>query len=403
VTTKAGRYVQGGGCTTVGVAGLVQSGGFGSFSKNFGTAAANLLEAEIVTADGAVRIANACTNPELFWGLKAGGGGSLGVVTRLTLRTHDLPGVFGGASIAIKAKSDAGYRQLIGHFIGFYAESLFNPHWGEQAKFRQDNTLLIDMVFQGLEEKEARAIWQPFLDRIVSSPDDFTLASPPVILGLPARNFWNAAFLMENAPGLMVKDDRPGAPKSNAFWAGDQGQIGQLLHGFQSAWLPASLLRADNRERFADALFAGSRHWQVSLHFNKGLAGAPSEAIDAARDTAMNPAVFDAFALAIIAGSGPPAFQGVRGHEPDLALARQHAASISRAMDALHKLVPNAGSYLSESDFFDSNWQQSYWGANHARLAAVKMSYDPQGLFFVHHGVGSEAWSTDGFTRLAAP
>src|SRR5690606_26959844 len=34
VTTRGGRYVQGGGCTTVGVAGLVQSGGFGSFSKN---------------------------------------------------------------------------------------------------------------------------------------------------------------------------------------------------------------------------------------------------------------------------------------------------------------------------------------------------------------------------------
>ena len=39
VTTAAGRYVQGGGCTAVGVAGLVQSGGFGSFSKAFGTAA----------------------------------------------------------------------------------------------------------------------------------------------------------------------------------------------------------------------------------------------------------------------------------------------------------------------------------------------------------------------------
>ena len=63
VTTKTGRYVQGGGCTTVGVAGLVQSGGFGSFSKNYGTAAASLLEAEVVTADGAVRIANACSNP----------------------------------------------------------------------------------------------------------------------------------------------------------------------------------------------------------------------------------------------------------------------------------------------------------------------------------------------------
>ena len=86
VTTKAGRYVQGGGCLTVGVAGLIQSGGFGSFSKAYGMAAASLLEAEIVTADGAVRIANACTNPDLFWGLKGGGGGSLGVVTRLTLR-----------------------------------------------------------------------------------------------------------------------------------------------------------------------------------------------------------------------------------------------------------------------------------------------------------------------------
>lgn len=66
VTTQGGRYVQGGGCTTVGVAGLVQSGGFGSFSKAFGTAAAGLLEAEVVTADGTLRVANACMNSDLF-------------------------------------------------------------------------------------------------------------------------------------------------------------------------------------------------------------------------------------------------------------------------------------------------------------------------------------------------
>jgi hypothetical protein len=45
-------------------------------------AAASLLEAEVVTADGMVRIANECTTPGLFWGIKDGGGGSLGVVTR---------------------------------------------------------------------------------------------------------------------------------------------------------------------------------------------------------------------------------------------------------------------------------------------------------------------------------
>jgi FAD/FMN-containing dehydrogenase len=51
----------------------VQVGGFGSFSKNYGTAAANLLEAEVVTADGTARIANTCTNADLFWALTSAG------------------------------------------------------------------------------------------------------------------------------------------------------------------------------------------------------------------------------------------------------------------------------------------------------------------------------------------
>jgi hypothetical protein len=66
VTGGAGRYVQGGGCATVGIAGHVQSGGFGSWSKRYGTAAAGLLEAQIVTADGEVRIVNPCRHPNLF-------------------------------------------------------------------------------------------------------------------------------------------------------------------------------------------------------------------------------------------------------------------------------------------------------------------------------------------------
>ena len=93
VTTKAGAYVQCGGCTTVGVAGLIQSGGFGSFSKHFGSAASSLLEAEVVTADGKIRIANACNNADLFWALKGGGGGTFGCrgASTYSLRLHDLP------------------------------------------------------------------------------------------------------------------------------------------------------------------------------------------------------------------------------------------------------------------------------------------------------------------------
>jgi FAD/FMN-containing dehydrogenase len=401
VTTKGGRYVQGGGCLTVGVAGLVQAGGFGSHSKRFGTAAASLLEAEIVTADGAVRVANACTNPDLFWGLKGGGGGSLGVVTRLTLKTHDLPATIGGIRGVVHANSDAAYRRLIGRFVDFYADNLLNPHWGEIVTLRPGNVMDLRMGFQGLDQAEADAVWRPFLDWIVANmPGDFAYRLTPLIGGIPGRRAWDAAFLKAYTPGALREDDRPGAPDGNVFWAGNLAEAGHFIQAYDSLWLPKALLEPARREALADALFAASRKRSVELHFQKGLAGAPAETIAATRATATNPKVLDAFALVIIGGEVPPAYPGLAGHEPDLAAARRAAGEVAEAMQALRRLVPEGGSYFAESNFFESSWQREYWGENYERLLAIKRQYDPEGLFFVHHGVGSEEWSADGFTRL---
>ena len=398
--SKAGRYVQGGGCTTVGVAGLIQSGGFGTFSKRYGLAAAGLIEAEVVTADGTVRIANACTNPDLFWALKGGGGGSFGIVTRLTLRTRELPPFFGAMFVNVAAKSDAAYRDLIQRFVAFYREQLFNPQWGEQVTFRRDNVLGVAMVFQGLDGDAATAVWKPFFDWLAARPGDFALQAPPIIAALPARHFWDAAFLKANAPDFVLSDDRPGAPGGNVFWRSNIGEAGWFIQGYESVWMPGPLIEPANQARLVDALFAASRQWRVTLHFNKGLAGAPAEEVAAARDTATNPAAADAFALAISASEAPPSFPGIAGHEPDIALAKRNAGNIDAAMDELRKLVPNHGSYVSESNYFEPDWRSAFWGANYPRLRQVKDKYDPDGLFFVHHGVGSEDWSPDGFTRL---
>ena len=394
VTTRGGRYVQGGGCADVGVAGLVQSGGFGSFSKGFGLAAAGLLEAEVVTADGQARTVNAFNEPDLFWALKGGGGGTFGVVTKLTLRTHDLPAFFGYAAGKVQAQSDAAFARLIARFITFYRETLFNPHWGEQVHFGPGNMFEISMLSQGLSNDEVNAAWRPFADWMRSSPADYTMVSPPFCGAGGSRDWWKA-------PGnhSMNLDTRDGAPAHHGWWKGDQSQVGVFIHGFESLWLPESLLRDDLQHRLADALFAASRSKQVQLHFNKGLAGASPEVRAAARQTATNPAVADAFALVIIADGEAPAYPGLARPAMDLAAAHTDARNIDQATAELRKIVPDAGSYVSESNYFNPAWQQAFWGGNYSRLRRIKTAYDPGGLFFVHHGVGSEDWSADGFTR----
>ncbi len=426
VSTKNGNYVQGGGCTTVGVAGLVQSGGFGSYSKHYGTAAGSLLEAEVVTADGHIRVANACTNPDLFWALKGGGGGSFGVISKVTLRVHDLPEFFGVANFTIKASSDDAYRRLVRDFVGFYRDQLFNDHWGEQARFGPDNSLVMSMSSYGLDTAQAKKIWQPFLDRVTASRSGCSIDGRVVVASLPARHFWDVEWWKQHWPELGVPnpngsrviawldealthvmkqpvfgfDDRPGASPNNAWWLGDGGQASRFWWAYQSLWMPESLLAGDAQPHLADALFAASRCSQFALHFNKGLAGAPPDALAAAKDTATNPAVLSAFALVIAGGAQGPAFPGIPGYEPNVAQGRKAADRVDQCMNPLRAAAGETGSYVSESNYFEKQWQQSYWGTNYARLAEIKKKYDPDGLFFVHNGVGSEQWSTDGFTKL---
>jgi FAD/FMN-containing dehydrogenase len=372
----------------------VQSGGFGSFSKGFGSAAASLLEAEVVTADGTARVVNACQEPELFWALKGGGGGSWGVITRLTLATHELPAHFGAAWGKIKASSDAAYQRLIARFLEFYAADLMNPHWGEQVSVDPDNILKLSMVCQGLDAATAQHAWEPFFAFVRAAPDDFRIVEELGAGARAARGWWDLGGTR------LIKDPRPEAPAHHAWWQGDQDQVGAYLYAYDSLWLPAALLREGERARLADALFAGSRHQEIELHFNKGLAGAPPEALRRAKDTATNPKVLEAFTLAIIADGEDAAYPGLQRAPLDQKAAHGKARAVAAATAELRRIAPHAGSYVSESDYFNAEWREEFWGGHYARLRTIKDKYDPDGLFFGHHGVGSEDFSADGFTRL---
>jgi FAD/FMN-containing dehydrogenase len=72
-----------------GVAGLTLGGGFGYLSRQFGFTVDDLVEVEIVTAEGQVGIASRESEPDLFWAIR-GGGGNFGIVTEFTYRLHDI-------------------------------------------------------------------------------------------------------------------------------------------------------------------------------------------------------------------------------------------------------------------------------------------------------------------------
>ena len=72
-----------------GVGGLVTSGGFGRLARRFGLSVDNLLSADVVTADGDFRRGSADENPDLFWGVR-GGGGNFGVVTSFEFGLHPM-------------------------------------------------------------------------------------------------------------------------------------------------------------------------------------------------------------------------------------------------------------------------------------------------------------------------
>jgi FAD/FMN-containing dehydrogenase len=132
--------------STTGVAGLTLGGGTGYLTRRHGLTIDNLLEADVVLADGSFVTASKSQHPELYWALR-GGGGNFGVVTSFLFQAHTVDNVYAGPIFWEATHATAimrTYRDFLptapedlGIFVGLKTVPPMDPfpkdYWGKRA------------------------------------------------------------------------------------------------------------------------------------------------------------------------------------------------------------------------------------------------------------------------------
>ncbi|CDZ76352.1 Berberine and berberine like protein [Legionella massiliensis] len=244
------------------------------------------------------------------------------------------------------------------------------------------------LAFQGLSKKEVDVLWQPFRDWLAKHNQNYqlTLSSVP----RPVQQYWDLDYLIRNQPAVINVNQSKNATPGEFWWASNQAEVSMYINYYLSMYLPFKLFEKENAARLAKTLYAASRLAALTLHFNKGLSGASTDAIKRQKNTAMNPEVLDAAALVIIADSQRNRYSNVKSYQPNLIKASEVSKKANQAMALIHALSPKSGTYPNEADYFIKNWQVNLWSNNYPKLLRIKHKYDPQNLFTCHHCVGSD-------------
>jgi FAD/FMN-containing dehydrogenase len=310
-----------------GVAGLTLGGGIGRLARKYGLSSDNVMSVDVVTANGSLVRANAEENPELFWGVR-GGGGNFGVVTAFQFRLHPLGRIVTGGDLIYRPESA---RDVLG-FIADYAARAPDEMWVEAVLERNADGarhLLVMVCHCGASssaEHELRAFrkLRPLRDSVRAQPYIAVQAS---------------------------KDEA--SPHGRGYY-----MTGGILSHIEQDLIDASIAGLERPEADLCKIYF--------THIGGAIARMPADSTAYAHRTALHTT-------------------GVRASWDDRAQAQ---AKLRWGRETWKRLEPfTAGYYANLSAGASSGKARVYYGTNYERLVALKTAVDPLNLFHLNPNI----------------
>ncbi|KAF5620589.1 isoamyl alcohol oxidase [Fusarium tjaetaba] len=331
-------------------------------TRKYGQGADNILEAELVTPAGKVLIANECQNQDLYWAIRGGGGGTFGVITKLTVKAYPAPTVVMGG-YDIKAKNQTS------------EEEFYNVIADAHALFPaiQDAGVHGYYTVTGLPQAEALTFSGSFMGFDISNKtyDDALEPFRRMLGEFNSTINWSFTKIPVSTWQGLLKV----LPEIGTVSAGYDIRASRLI---------SRQTVIEKRENFAAV------YKKIGPTKDAPSNGLPNLSISGTLTISPKP----------VNNSLHPSWRSATVH---LITGQSWTDSTNetevrniihdmtyRKLALLRELDPAQGAYLNEANSIEPGWQWSFWGPNYARLRDIKEIYDPNGILWCPQCVGSE-------------
>ncbi|CAG9990958.1 unnamed protein product [Clonostachys byssicola] len=321
--------------------GFGQAGGYGPLTAQYGLGVDQWLEAKIVTPDGELLIANEVSNPDLFWAIRGGGGGTFGIVVEATFKTYPTIPILSfhwyiNSTLTVNETNSDG-RTPTSEAMAYLFSELPDLHSkGISAYFFvfPDNIRCHAIHPDHLANAtDANEIWGPILTKMQSFEGMTPFQSKHYHYS-SFKDFYETTYGPSNDPPVPVS------------------------HGnvpFDSRLLGPDHLRSPD---LTSALSGTGGSYGV-------LMAGPGMAVGDGKDTSANP-----------------------GWRKATVLINAFKSNTTNA-DGLRELAPDMGTYINEASIYEPDWSKSFWGDNYPRLSTIKEEIDPDMVFWVSPGINA--------------